>query len=79
MPMFFFDVADDQALSRDDTGLEMPSTQAARREAVASLLSIGRDRLAPSFQSIAIDVRDARDHVVFAAALSLRITVQEDE
>lgn len=77
--MFFFDVVDGRALSRDDTGMEMLSIQAARREAIASLLSIGRERLAPSFQNIAIDVRNARDHVVFAATLSLRITVQEDE
>ena len=77
--MFFFDVTDGHGPSRDDTGVEMPSAMAARQEAIASLLSIGRDRVAPPFPSIAIAVRDDRDHLVFSAALSLNITAQGDE
>lgn len=76
--MFFFDVTDGHGLSRDDTGLEMPSAKAARQEAVASLLSIGRDRVALDCPSIAIDVRNDREHVIFAAALALSITIRGD-
>jgi hypothetical protein len=76
MPMFFFDVTDGYGLSRDETGLEMPSAMEARQEAVATLLSIGRDRVALDCPSIAVDVRDDRRHVIFAAALVLSITVQ---
>ena len=79
MPMFFFDVTDGYGPSRDDTGLEMPCAEAARKEAVASLLSIGRNRIAPRYPSIAVDVRNDSDHVIFAAALSLNIIVQSDE
>ena len=78
MPMFFFDVTDGDGLSRDDTGLEMPSAKAARQEAVVSLLSIGRDRVALDCPSVAIDVRNNEDHVVFAAALALNIRVGGD-
>jgi hypothetical protein len=45
MPRFFFDAREDDALTPDDEGMELPDLTAAEHEALEAAASIARDEL----------------------------------
>ena len=60
MSVYFFDVADDGALTADDTGLDYAMRYAARSDAVSALQSMMRDLVLDldSRREISIKIRD---------------------
>ncbi|MDS9468855.1 hypothetical protein RGQ15_14915 [Paracoccus sp. MBLB3053] len=72
MPRYFFDIDDGTRLIEDDTGLDLPDSQSARRMAIAVLPPIARDVMPNGDrQCVSVLVRDARDAPVFRARLEL--------
>jgi len=74
VPIYFFDIRDDQGLHRDDTGLEFPDLQTAVQEARRTLAEMNRDALAHGGdQGLEILVRD---HGEGPVRLSLSLTTE---
>ncbi|MFC0408776.1 DUF6894 family protein [Roseomonas elaeocarpi] len=72
MPKFFFDIHDGEHYRRDQEGSELTDGEAARREALAVLPDIARDRSpGDNRRDFIVDVRDETDRLVFTATLSL--------
>lgn len=55
---YFFDIRDDFYSADDDTGEELPSINAARREAVVIATSVASDLFAEPGSEVRIVVRD---------------------
>lgn len=55
---FFFDIQDDDGMTRDRTGLELPCLDDAIAEACRALREIGRGAGEPDDAKLAIVVRD---------------------
>jgi len=72
MPRYFFDVRDEDSLSRDETGLELESFDSARTEALRALSELVREALPQTDRTfIAIDIRDApRGRLLASVAVS---------
>ncbi|MET4442831.1 hypothetical protein ABIB75_001092 [Bradyrhizobium sp. GM2.2] len=65
MPRYYFDVRDNDELTRDDDGLELPSLARARDEASLTLVGIAKDVLPRSeARTLAIEVRTASGPVL---------------
>lgn len=74
MPRFRFDVSDNGQLMPDAEGLELPSLEAARREALATLGSIAKDALPDGdAREFIISVRDGQPDPVLTASLLLKV------
>ena len=73
MPRFFFDTHDGGHSICDDEGIELASSDAAGRQALASLPDIARDVLPGDGDrhDITVDVRDETGRLMFTATLSL--------
>lgn len=71
MSRFFFDTDDGHRRVIDDEGLELPSVDAARREAVAVLPEMMRERL-PEMESTSFTcvVRDEANTIVYTVSLA---------
>lgn len=74
MPLFFFDIETDGRVEIDREGVAVAGPDEARREAVKALQSMASDMANPvrpwRIRSL---VRDATDHVVFDAELTLSV------
>ncbi len=72
MSVFYFDTHDDQHTVRDDTGMELPDLEAARKEAMKLLPDIARDVLPNdgNRRDIIGDIRDETGRLVFTAHLA---------
>ena len=74
MPRFFFDVTDSGNVSIDDLGIELPSLEAARREALQTLGEIAKDELPDGdHRQFSIDIREGDGAAILSASLSLRV------
>lgn len=74
MPRFFFDVTDSGKTSPDSEGVEFPSVDEARREALRTLGEIAKDELPDGdHRQFSIDIREGDGAPILTAALSLRV------
>jgi hypothetical protein len=74
MPRYFFDVTDAGEASIDDIGVELPSLEAARREALQTLGEIAKDELPNGdHRQFSIDIRAGDGPAILSASLSLRV------
>ena len=74
MPRFYFDVLDGEASTRDDTGVELPSLDAAEDEAVRAIVEIGQDSLPKRRGAeLALHVRDERGRPALTVTLLMRV------
>ncbi len=76
MPRFYFDVKEDSHFSVDDEGVEFPTLEHARSEALATLGAMAKDALPQNVREIAIAVRDGSGP---APLLTLAVSVQIQE
>jgi hypothetical protein len=74
MPLYYFDVRDDQGFVPDDTGLEFESLEKAKAEASRALVDIARDRVpGPDRLVFVVEVRDENKHLLLEARLTIEI------
>ncbi len=79
MPRYFFDIYDQDDLSRDEDGIECSTKSQVQDRAVAALPDMARDALPEGpDQDFRVEVRNIRGRVVFRAMLSLRSEWLED-
>jgi hypothetical protein len=70
MPLYYFDVRDDQSFVPDDTGLEFGTLDEAKAEAARALVDIARDRVpGPDRLVFVVEVRDEKKHLLLEARL----------
>jgi hypothetical protein len=68
MPRYYFDIRDDETLTQDDVGIELPSIGEAKVEAATALAEIAKEVFpASAIRTIAFEVRDDRGPVLGAA------------
>ena len=73
MPRYFFDVTDSGETSRDSDGVEFPSLEAARQEALKTLGEIAKDELPDGDRrEFSIRIRDG-ERSLLRASLSLNV------
>jgi hypothetical protein len=73
MPRYFFDVTDSGETSRDSEGVEFPSLEAARQEALKTLGEIAKDELPDGDRrEFSIRIRDG-ERSLLRASLSLNV------
>jgi hypothetical protein len=69
---YFLDVRDDDAFSRDESGVECPSLQTVKSEVLAGLVEVAVEHLPETEgRKLAIEVRDEAGRHVFTAILIL--------
>ena len=74
MPRYFFDAREDDALTPDHEGIELPDLTAAEHEALEAAASIARDELlAGQARSITIEVWTEDRRRVLAATVSMYV------
>jgi aspartate oxidase len=73
MPRYFFDTMDSGRLICDESGVELPSIQAARAEAALSLADIARDMSPDDHREVVVEVSDGEGCPLFRAALYFEI------
>jgi hypothetical protein len=73
MPRYFFDTMDSGRLVCDESGIELPSIQAARAEAARSLADIARDMPPDNCREVVVEVSDDEGCPLFRAALYFEI------
>jgi hypothetical protein len=73
MPRYFFDTMDSGRLICDESGVELPSIQAARAEAARSLADIARDMSPDDHREVVVEVSDGEGCPLFRAALYFEI------
>ena len=79
MPRYFFDMRDNDALTRDDEGLEYSDIQAVKAEATRALAEMARDIVpATDRRELAIEVRDQSSRPVLRAVLTFEVQVLTD-
>ncbi|WP_120010825.1 DUF6894 family protein [Teichococcus vastitatis] len=72
MPRFFFDFKDAKLEVRDGEGVDFSSHEEARKEGLATLAGLVRDRMCAShYDPFAMDIRDESGQVFFTATLTL--------
>lgn len=81
MPQFHFDIIDTGLFERDEHGLELPSTGAARKQAVSTLAGIAREELPDGdFREFVIRVRDGQgEKPVLTASLTMKVEWRDGE
>ena len=71
LPLYFFDLSDSRGVSPDDTGLELPDIDAARRALAMTLPRLSADRAVTSDQlDLTMTVRDEYGRVLLRAELN---------
>ena len=74
LPLYFFDLSDSQSISPDDTGLELPDIDAAKRALAMTLPRLSADRAVTSDRlDLTMTVRDEGGHVLLRAELNWSI------
>lgn len=72
MPRFYFDSSDGDHFLRDETGVDLPSREAARREALKGLSEMAKDVVPRADRrELLISVRESDAGPFFRAELSL--------
>ena len=72
MPRYFFDTNDGDMLDLDDVGLDLTDHEAARREAIAALPDMARDKLPDGDRrNFSVRVRDEAGAAIYSASLAL--------
>jgi len=70
MPLFYFDVRDNDSFTRDDEGLEFSSIEKARDQAARTLAEMAKFALPGSVvRELAVEVRDAAKQPLLRAML----------
>jgi hypothetical protein len=70
VPRFYFDIRDNDKLTRDEDGVELDGVDAARREAAQTVAQMGKDVLPGTVHwELAIEVRNDRPEPLLRAAL----------
>lgn len=73
MPHYYFDTDDGSHLCEDDSGLEFPDEQAARRAAVSALPDMARDRIPNGDErTFSVRVRDETGNTIYSASLAMK-------
>ena len=74
MPLFYFDTREGPRFIPDEEGMELPSLDAAEREAAETAAEMGRDRL-PSGDSrdVTVEVRNEHGQRVLTVRVSMEI------
>ena len=73
---YFFDARDDDAFSRDESGVECPSFQAVKSEVIAGLVEVAVELLPGSEgRKLTIEVRDEAGRHVFTTMLILKVEI----
>ena len=72
MPHFFFDIREDGKLQKDEDGVELPTFEAARKEAQTILPAIAYDTIPQNgdHKSFVVLVTDDDGQPVYSATLS---------
>ena len=73
MPRYFFDTMDSGRFISDESGIELPSIQAARAEAARSLTDIARDMSPDNRREVVVEVSDDEGRPLFRTALYFEI------
>ena len=74
MPLFYFDVRDNDRLLPDEDGLELPGVEEARHEAARALAEIAKDVVPGSTsRELAIEVRDETKQPLLRTMLRFEI------
>jgi hypothetical protein len=73
MPRYFFDTMDSGRFISDESGIELPSIQAARAEAARSLTDIARDMSPDNRREVIVEVSDDEGRPLFRTALYFEI------
>jgi dihydroxyacetone kinase len=73
MPRYFFDTMDSGRLICGESGVELPSIQAARAEAALSLADIARDMSPDDRREVVVEVSDEDGCPLFRATLYFEI------
>jgi hypothetical protein len=74
MPRYFFDVWEDEALTEDGEGVEFPSVEVAKAEALVTLPAIAQGYLSQGdHKYLEIRIRDEAKKPVLRVALALVI------
>ncbi len=72
MPLYFFDIKDQDRFSEDDIGIECEPREDVRDAVIEALPDFARDlRLENSDNTITVTVRDEAGKIVFHASLTL--------
>ncbi|MEH6717313.1 MAG: hypothetical protein V7704_00415 [Aurantimonas endophytica] len=72
MPLYYFDIEDQDDLSRDDTGIDCTSRDAIRNAAVDALPDLARDLiLGDEHHTIVVLVRDEAGRKIYRASLTV--------
>lgn len=79
MPLYFFDIQDQEKVSRDDIGIECGTCEAVRDAAIEALPDLARDlRSDVERHSIIVLVRDEAGKNVFRASLTLDASLPDE-
>jgi hypothetical protein len=73
MPLFYFDLSQDDSLTADEEGEELPDLAAAEREAALVAAHVAYDLSTGSNMKFCIEVRDDRGQTVARAVVSLDV------
>ena len=72
MPMFFFETFDGEVQYRDKDGVDYPSNEEARREALRALPDMAREKIpGGDFRIFRSLVRDEQGDIVYEARMTL--------
>jgi hypothetical protein len=75
MARYYFDVVHENGRIRDDEGLDLPTTDAMRKNVSRVILDLAHDEIGDeSHALLQVIVRDDTDFAVFAAALDYSTT-----
>ena len=74
MPLYYFDVRDDQSFVPDDTGLEFDTLEQAKADAARALVDMARDRVpGPERLVFVVEVHDENKRLLVEARLIIEI------
>jgi hypothetical protein len=74
MPLYYFDVRQEDTLYEDEEGQQLSNFEAAEIEAVAAAAAIAAEVLPPRKRgAIAVEVRDEQRQPVLVASVELRV------
>jgi hypothetical protein len=72
MPLYYFDIDDGLAATRDDTGIDFASREQVRAPAISALATIAADELPDGdVRRFTVRVRDLAGRYIFEASLGL--------
>lgn len=74
MPLYYFDIRDENGLNTDEEGSDLANLQAAQQEAVMSIADMSRShRTMDAPHRISVEVKDDRKRPLLIATLILEV------